>query len=1029
LAAKLEVQLFGEVRASRGDKAVQLGPPQQRAVFALLALSHGRLVSRDALVSALWGEDPPRHAANVIQTYVMQLRRSLEPDRVSRAPSEVLARSGDGYLLQVAVEDVDVLRFRRLVGDAREAHRSGHDDACCVAAQEALGLWQAAPAADLPVLAGHPLVTLLTDERWAAVVWFAEAALRRDTPGDALAIVEEGVAVRPLDEPLHGWLIRLYDALGRRVDALNCYELLRRRLVEELGVDPTPQLRELHQAVLRDEDPRPAPVTLSRTPAAPPRSSYQVPRQLPAAPQSFTGRVMELADLNKLHDASTVAIAAIDGMAGVGKTALALHAAHQMVDRYPDGQLFIDLHGYTDGVAPVEPGEALDRMLRALGVAGDRIPVDVDERAGLYRSRLANRRMVIVLDNAASESQVMPLLPGAFGCVVLITSRRRLVGLDHTHALSLDTMPQPDAIALLRHTADESQLAGQPPEILVELVELCGRLPLAIWIAAARLRSHPTWDLSHLTERLKDQQHRLIELAAGQRSVTAALDLSYHDLTSDLQCTYRLLGLHPGPDVDAYATAALVDASLLGADRMLEQLLDARLLQESVPGRYRFHDLTRAHAAQMATRDETERSRRTALDRLLDYYRDSTVAAVDVSYPFEREHRPQIPFASTHSPTLSDPISAAAWLDSELPNLLATAKYATEHDSPAHLLQLSTILHWHLRTHGRLHDAVTLHQQALTTARIINNQTGEIEALIGLGHVHRRRGQYAQAVDAYERGLRLAGTAGRQVAGLVALVGLGVIHLRQGRYGPAAEHFQQGLQLASATGYRAAEMDALVGLGYVHALQGRFERATDHYQGALQLARAIGHRSGELDALVGLGVMYRRQSRYEQATDNFQQALQLACAIGHRSGEQAALTGLGQIHRAQGRYDQATGYYRRLLDLARESGDRNWQFEAWQGLGRIQHSNDDPDAALSHHRRALALASELGQPDDQARAHDGLAYAYHALHQTMQAHTHWQHALDILSPLGVNYTEDEETTVAAIRAHLVNLGDDQAPKE
>jgi tetratricopeptide (TPR) repeat protein len=741
----------------------------------------------------------------------------------------------------------------------------------------------------------------------------------------------------------------------------------------------------------------------------------------------FTGRAVELADLGKIHDASTVVITAIDGMAGVGKTALAVQAAHQMVERYPDGQLFIDLHGYTDGVAPVEPGEALDWMLRALGVPGQRIPSDLGQRAGLYRSRLAEQRMVIVLDNAATEAQVTPLLPGAPGCVVLVTSRRRLTGLDNTHTLSLDTLSSRDAAALFRSSVSDSSLAGQSPDLVTELVELCGGLPLAIRIAAARLRSHPAWDLAHLIARLRDQQHRLVELTAGQRSVTAALDLSYQDLSADLQRTYRLLGLHPGPEIDAYPAAALLGTTLLAAGRMLEELLEAHLLQEPVPGRYRFHDLTRAHAAHTAARDETPDGARAALDRLLDYYRHAASVAVDVAYPYEHERRPQIPAARTPGPDLSDPATAFDWLNGELPNLLAIARYATEHDRPAHLLHLSTILHRHLRTRGPHDDAATLHQQALTAARATGDRAAEIEALTVLGHIHRLQNRYEQATDHYHEALRLARATGHRTGEMDALLGAGNIHRLQGRYEQATEHYEQALRLAHDLGHRVGELDALAGLGNLHLVQGRYEEATDHLGRTLSLARATGHRPGELDALTVLGMVYRLQGRYEEATNHLVPALQLARAMGHRPGEQAVLTGLGQIERTQGRYGPATDHYRRLLDLANETGDRNWQFEAWQGLGRIQHSTGHPHAAISHHDRALALATELGQPDDQARAHDGLAHARRALRQDEQARTHWQQALDILTRLGVDHTDDEETTVPAIRAHLVAGADGAEP--
>jgi tetratricopeptide (TPR) repeat protein len=797
------------------------------------------------------------------------------------------------------------------------------------------------------------------------------------------------------------------------------------------------------------------------------------PRQLPRKASGFTGRTAELAQLLELVPdpwrATAVVISAIDGMAGIGKTELAVYAAHRLVDRFPDGQLFIDLHGYTPGLAPVAPAEALDRLLRDLGIPGTQIPAGVDARAGLYRTRLADQQVLIVLDNAATEAQVAPLLPGTPGCLVLVTSRRRFSGLDHTRTVSLDTLPIPDAVTLLANIVGEGRLADQPPELQVELVELCGRLPLAIRIAARRLQSHPTWRVSDLVARLRDRQHRLGELAAGQRSVTAALDLSYQDLNPDQQQAYGLLGSHPGPDFDGYATAALLDTTLPRAGRVLDQLLEVHLLQEPAPGRYRFHDLVRAHAAHTATNEQTVPGVEAALGRLLDYYRHTAAAATDAAYPYERDQRPEVPPAHTPGPELPDPAAGLAWLDTELSNLLAAAGYATAYGRPDHLLQLSAILHLHLRIRGRYHDAETLHQQALAAAATLGDQAGQLTALNGLGDTHLRQGQYGPATDHHEQALRIARATGHRVGELTALTGLGDIHRMQGRYEPAADHYQRALRIARATGHRVGELDALNGLGDFHQLQGRYGQAGDHHEQALRIARATGHRAGELTALGGLGHIHRMQGRYGQAGDHFQRALRIARAIGHRVGELTALTGLGHVHRLQGRYGQAADdfqralriaraagnrpgeltalnglgnvhrmqgrhaqaghHYQQLLDLAQAGGNRNWQFEARQGIGRLSHATGHLDAAITHHQKALTLATELGQPDDQARAHDGLAHAHHTLHHHEQARQHWQHALHLLTNLSIDHTDDEETTTTAIRAHLTGLAERAHPGE
>jgi tetratricopeptide (TPR) repeat protein/DNA-binding SARP family transcriptional activator len=1005
--------------------------------LAALLVDAGRVVPVDTLIDRVWGPVAPEQARATLRTHLSRIRRLLEQDG---GPAEAgLSRVSGGYLLRVDPGQVDLHRFRQLAGD----------DNSVESLRSALTLWRGEPLAGIDGEWAGRMREVWCRERVDVAIAWARAELARGNPRPVLAGLAELASDNPLVEPITEVLMRAFHAAGRTSEALELYARTRAHLAEELGTDPGPELRRLHQCLLRGEaETGPALVAEARL----------GPRQLPAPPQLFTGRVMELAELDKIHDASTVVITAIDGMAGVGKTALAVQAAHQMADRYPDGQLFIDLHGYTDGVAPVEAGDALDRLLRSLGVPGESIPADLDQRAGLYRSQLAERRMVIVLDNAASEAQVRPLLPGAPGCVVLVTSRRRLAGLDYTHTMSMDTLLLADAVALLRHSAGDARLAGQPPDLVEELVELCGRLPLAIRIASARLHSHAAWDLAHLVQRLRDEQHRLVELQAGPRSVAAALDLSYQALGADQQRTYRRLGLHPGPDIDPYAAAALLDATLLEAGVELEHLLEAHLLQEPTPGRYRFHDLTRAHAAHVAAHHE--RDAHVALDRLLDFYRSTAAVAMAAAYPYERHDRRLVAPAPTPGPGLSEPTMALTWLESELPNLLAAARYATDNHRPEHVLHLSTSLQRYLRTRGAYHDAETLHRHALSIARATGAQAAEAEALVGLGHIERLQSRHDQAIDQYQQVLRLAGGTGLEAAALDALVGLGDTYRTQGRPEQAIDHYQQALRLGRAADHQAAQLDALAGLGHVHTTQGRYQLAIDHYQQALRLARATGHQAIQLQALTGLGNIHRMQGRdelatdhyqqsqrlaratgnrfaeqaaliglaltlglqgrYEQATDHYERALQLARATGYRTGELNALAGLGLVESMQGWNARAADHYERLLELADQVGSLNYQFEALQGLGRVQVATGDSAAALSHHNRALALAIELDQPDDQARAYDGLAHAHHVLHQTEAARTHWQHALDILTRLGIDHSYGD-TTAAAVRTHLANL--------
>jgi DNA-binding SARP family transcriptional activator/Tfp pilus assembly protein PilF len=1028
-------KLLGPVAAIVDGRAYGLARAQTRGLFAYLLLNAGRPVAVDAAIDALWGGAEPSTARSKVFTAVSRIRRELArlgvPDAIVSGPF--------GYEAVVEPERVDALAFeqglRRALAsaDGRLDSRTG-DVAVAERAnvlRETLDGWGGQPLQDATGSFVEAERARLTGLRLTAIEELAEADL---SLGNAVGVVLRLTGLvqeYPLRERVRAYLMMALYRCGQTAEALDVFRSGRAALVDELGIEPGPELQSLHERILgRDPDlaappPLAGPSVEVAAPApAGPVPLWERPRQLPAAPQLFTGRTIELAELNKIHDSSTVVITAIDGMAGVGKTALAVHAAHQMVDHYPDGQLFIDLHGYTHGVAPVDPGEALDWLLRSLGVPGERIPAVLEQRAALYRSRLADLRMLIVLDNAATEAQVRPLLPGAPGCVALVTSRRRLAGLDNTHVVSLDTLPLPDAVALLRQAAGEDRLVGQSAELAAELVESCGRLPLAIRIAAARLRSHPAWDLAHLVRLLRDQQRRLVELTAGQRSVTAALDMSYQDLGVEHRRTYRLLGLHVGGEIDVYVATALLDATPTEMGPMFEILLEAHLLQEPVPGRYRFHDLIRAHAIHLATRDETEHGQHAALDRLLDYYRHAAAAAMDAVYPYEREHRPKVPPARTPTPDLSDPAMALRWLNGELPNLLNAARYATEHDRPAHVLHLSSILHRHLRTRGPYHDAVTLHQQALTIARATGNQAAELDALTGIGHMYRLQGRSEQAAEHYQQALRLARAADHKRAESEALTGIAHMYRLRVRHEEATDLLWRALRLARATGHKPGELDALTGLGIVLRFLNRYEQASELLGRALELARAMGHRTGELNVLIALADIDRWQRRYEPAIDHYQQALQLARVTDHRFAEQAALTGLGIVQRLRGRYEQAADTFQLLLDLGRQSGHGNSQFEAWQGLGRVHHSMGDSAAALTHHVQALSVATEIDQPDDQARAHDGLAHAHRALDQPEQASAHWRRALDILTRLGIDHTDDEETTLAAVRAHLANLETD-----
>jgi hypothetical protein len=472
--------------------------------------------------------------------------------------------------------------------------------------------------------------------------------------------------------------------------------------------------------------------------------------QLPPDTAVFTGRRAELAELLAAmpdpRRMAAVVITALDGLGGIGKTALAVHAAHKLADQYPDGQLFIDLKGFTDGEAPVEPIDALERLLRAVGVSGQQVPPGLDERAALWRSVLAGRRLLTVLDNAAMAEQVAPLLPGAPGCLVVVTSRRRLAGLPvATREMSLDMLPLADAMTLFARVAGPDRLAAEPDSLLAEAVELCWRLPLAVSVAAGMLRAHRVWTVAHLVGRLRNDELRSSELIDGPRNVTAVLEVSYLHLTVNQQRLYRLLSLQPGPDIDAYAAAALSGTTLRRARRLLDQLLDERLLHEPAAGRYAFHNLVRSHATATAAVVKAA-ARRAAVGRLLEYYRHAAAAAAGVVYPQDCCNLPA-PAPGTPLPSLTDPAQAIMWLDTEMPNLLAAAHHATDHGWPGQAVDVSTILRRHLICRGHYRDAEALHSRALTLARTTSDRGGELSAQLGLGDLHRLQCRYERAGD------------------------------------------------------------------------------------------------------------------------------------------------------------------------------------------------------------------------------------------------------------------------------------------
>lgn len=699
------LQVLGPLAAWRDGALVELGAPKQRAVLSLLALRANAVVHRDALIDAVWGEDPPATAVNLVQSYASRLRRVLDPS----GEAGLLVSMGTSYRLRLDADRLDLLGFGQLADRGRACAQAGDAGAACHWYQQALRLWQGEPLADVDLLRGHPAVVDLSRKRTAMIAEYAELAIATGLAEQVLPHLERLAEREPLDERAHALLMLALAGSGQQATALHLYEELRRRLDDQLGVHPGAELSDAHLRVLRQQVPG------SGRSARQVVSAQVVPRQLPAAARHFAGRTEELKALGGLLDQTlageaggAVVISAIGGTAGVGKTALAIHFAHQVTERFPDGQLYANLRGFDPTGTPMSPAEAIRGLLDGLQVAPEQIPASLDVQAGLYRSLLAGRRMLVVLDNARDEQQVRPLLPASPTCLVLVTSRNQLTGLvtcEGAYPLTLDLLSPADARELLARRLGGERVAAEPAAV-DELVGLCARLPLALSIAAARAATQPTLPLAALAAELRHAHVLLDALDTGEAtsSMRAVLSWSYQQLAAPAARLFRLLGLHPGADVTALAAASLAATAPERANLLLRELTRVHLLAEHTPGRFAFHDLLRAYAGEQARSCDSEEERHAALTRLFDHYLAGAAAAMDTLVPAEQQRRPRIPAPATPLPPVGAAAAARAWLDAERAGLVAVAVYTAGHGWPEHTTRLAATLFRYLDRGGHHAD-------------------------------------------------------------------------------------------------------------------------------------------------------------------------------------------------------------------------------------------------------------------------------------------------------------------------------------
>ncbi|MET9757744.1 BTAD domain-containing putative transcriptional regulator [Streptomyces sp. NPDC006372] len=991
-------------------RPVALGHAKQRCVLAVLLCDAGRVVSAERLIDRVWGEDPPGSVRNILSGYVGRLRTAL---RSSGAHGVRLARSSGGYLLDVAPEHVDVHRFRRLVTEARSAADACQDEPAAQLLGDALAQWRGEALSGLTGVWAEETRAGLADEHLTAELRYHALGLRLGHLDQALERLRQLFAAHPLDERVVRHLMTALYRGDRQAEALETYEDTRRRLAEELGVDPGPELRNLHRGILRGP-PEPSETGLGGTRLA--------PAELPHDVVGFSGRAEALARLSTLLDAhpgEAVALSVISGAAGVGKTALAIHVAHRARDRFPDGQLYVDLRGYDHESAPVTPREALGQLLRSLGLTPQQIPSDPDEQARRYRSLLDGRRMLIVLDNAASVRQVRPLLPGSPTCRVLVTSRQRLTGLvahNGAEPLRLDALAPQEARELLAAVLGEQRVAAEP-EAAEELSRRCGRLPLALRVAAAQL----------LADRCRRLADLAAELAAGNRlatleldddrssAVRAAFDLSYRALAPDAARLFRLLGLVPGPDITRPAAAALLGTSESVAGPLLTTLTTAHLIESPAHDRYRFHDLLRDYARERATAEEPPASRAAAEERLHTSYLH-TAEMCGGALPWQYPQLPRDPAGPDDPPATPDEVTVALdRLEAEQANLLAAVEH-TAGSGPRHFAWglMTALLRycWLGLPRGVWQTAA---QAALHAAETDGDRPGQAAMHRSLGIAHWDMGHHTQAVHHHTRVLHLHRESGDPLGQALALGGLGLIDTEAARLDAALAHFTEALRLSREADRPDAEAQALIGLGLAYRDRGRLALSAEHLEQALRILREAG-AGDETHRLPALSATYWEQGRLEKAAralragdggnagtssaepqhanpttldiaarieldlGHHQQALKyaehslrLAETTGRRRLLAIALGTLADAHLRTGHTEEATRVHERALPIARQVGNQRTEAEILLGLAEAHRARQHHREALACARQALALAHQGGFDVVKARTLTELA--------------------------------------------------------
>ncbi len=925
----MQVRLLGPVDVTVGAVARSVPGLRRKAVLAVLSLHAGEIVSTGRLIDILWSDRAPATARNTLQAHVSHLRKII-------GGRETIVARPPGYVLQIGSEATDAAAAERLIGQAK---RSADPDRVASGLRAALALWRGPALADVDGVGWlEAQAERLAHLRREAAHALIEARLTLGEHTDLVPELQRLTSQQPYDEGLHRQLmIALYGA-GRQAEALATYQRLRGRLAEDLGIAPAPALRQLEVAILRQDPdlvPQPRAITVSA-----PTPDRAVPAQLPLAAQAFVSRTAEItrldAILDKLAEAdpthpAAVVISAVSGTAGIGKTTLAVHWAHRIAARFPDGQLYVNLRGFDPAASVLDPATAIRSFLDAFGIPAQQIPADLDTQASLYRSTLAGKRVLVLLDNARDVEQIRPLLPGSPGCLVLITSRNRLtplVAAEGAHPLTLDLLSPAGARELLVGRLGADRIAAEP-QAVDDIVARCAGLPLALAVAAARAATQHSFSLAAIAAQLRDAAGHLDALRGGDAAtdIRAVFSWSYRTLSPNAARLFRLLGLHPGPELTAPAAASLAGIPIRPARLLLAELVDAHLLTERIPGRYTFHDLLRAYATEQAHDLDDEHTRRAALNRILDHYVHAAHAATALLGPSLAPPINPAPLpAGITTEEHADDDAALAWFTAERPVLLAAVEYAAEAGLDTHAWQLAWTLSTFLVRQGFWPDQVAAQTTALAAARRVGDLTGQANALLNLSLGYSRSGQMDSALPCLQQAVDLFETVGDPGGQATALEGLAWLAERQGRLADALSTMQRGLELVGAEEHRYATVRLLNGVGWCHALLGEHERAVTYCERALVVSQGLNDRSTEAATWDSLGYAHRHLGNYRQAVTCYELSVDLYRDLTDSYNEALTLADLGDVHHHAGHCRAAHQAWRTAVEI----------------LDRLGHPDADP---------------------------------------------------------------------------------------